>query len=156
MGIYESTANKPHKTEVTTDRAPIIINQPTNMEKTQRIPETIIDYSKNFLDLDSNTSKILSKKICRITIEINGAKVKGTGFFLAIPIDLEWFYCLMTNDHLISNESINNNNIIYITYEGFKTANIKLQKGKRYIESFKEKHLDITVIQILEDDNISK
>ena len=62
MGICESTANKPHKTEATTDRAPIIINQPTNMEKTQRIPETIIDYSKNFLDLDPNTSKILSKK----------------------------------------------------------------------------------------------
>ena len=156
MGICESTTNKPPKTEVTTDRAPIIINQPTNTEKTQRIPETIIDDLKPFIDLDPNTSKILSKKICRIIIEVNGKKIEGTGFFLAIPIDLEWFYCLMTNDHLISNESINNNNIIYITYEGYKSTSIKLQKGKRYIESFKEQHLDITVVQLLEDDNISK
>ena len=104
MGICESTTNKPPKTEVTTDRAPIIINQPINIEKTQRIPEAIIDDLKPFIDLDPKTSKILSKKICRITIEINGAKVKGTGFFLAIPIDLEWFYCLMTNNHLINND----------------------------------------------------
>ena len=81
MGICESTANKPHKTEVTTDRAPIIINQPINMEKTQRIPETIIDDLKPFIDLDPKTSKILSKKICRIIIEANGKKIEGTGFF---------------------------------------------------------------------------
>ena len=81
MGICQSTTNKPHKTEVTTNRAPITINQPTNMEKTQRIPETIIDDLKPFLDLDSNTSKILSKKICRIIIEANGKKLKELDFF---------------------------------------------------------------------------
>ena len=50
MGICQSTTNKPHKTEATTDRAPIIINQPTNMEKTKRIPECIIDDLKPFID----------------------------------------------------------------------------------------------------------
>ena len=51
--------------------------------------------------------------------------------FLSFRIDSESFYCLITNDHIINKESINDNNIIYITYEEYKTANIKLDKNKR-------------------------
>ena len=71
-------------------------------------------------------------------------------------IDLEIFYCLMTNDNIISDESINNSHIINITYEENKTVSIKLNKNKRYIKSFKDKDLDITVIEILNEDNISE
>ena len=159
MGICESTQNTPPKAEtnkISTEKEQIVITQPTNKQKTQRIPEAIINKLDTFIDLDPNTEKILSKKICRIVIESKGEKIEGTGFFLAFPIDLELFYCLMSNEHIISNESINNNNIIFITYEGYKTANIKLKKDKRYIKSYRDKNLDITVVQILEDDNISK
>ena len=137
-----------------TEKEQITINQPTNMKKTQRIPEAIINKLDTFIDLDPNTEKILSKKICRIVIETKKGRQIGTGLILAFPIDLEWFYCLITNDHIINNESINNNNIINISYE--KEVNIKLDKNKRYIKSYRDKNLDITVVQILEDDNISK
>ena len=46
---------------------------------------------------DPNISKKLSKEICRIVIETQKGKQIGTGFNLAFPIDLEWFFCLITN-----------------------------------------------------------
>ena len=127
------------------------INQ-TNL----RHNESIIDRSKPFLELDSDISKELSKKICRIVVEIPGGKNIGTGFILAFSINSELFYGLITNNHVIKDESINNNQIIYISYEEYKTASIKLDKNKRYIKSFIDKNLDITVVQILDEDNISK
>ena len=119
--------------------------------------ESIIDRSKPFTELEPDISKRLLKEICRINIEIReGLIIKGTGFILAFPIDLEFFYCLMSNNHVINNESIKNNQIIYITYEEFKSANIKLDKNKRYIKSFRDIELDITVVEILDEDNIDK
>ena len=119
--------------------------------------ESIIDHKKPFTELEPDISKRLLKEICRINIETReGLIIKGTGLILAFPIDLEFFYCLMTNDHVINNDSINENQIIYITYEEFKSANIKLDKNKRYIKSFIDKKLDITVVEILDEDNISK
>ena len=118
--------------------------------------ESILVPSKPFTELDPDISKELSKEICRIVIETQKGRQIGTGFILAFPIDLEWFYCLVTNDHVINNESIIENQIIYITYEEYKTASIKLDKNKRYIKSFIDKELDITVIEILDEDNINK
>ena len=118
--------------------------------------ESILDPSKPFTELDPDISKELSKEICRIVIETQKGRKIGTGFILAFPIDLEFFYCLVTNDHVINNESIIENQIIYITYEEYKTASIKLDKNKRYIKSFIDKELDITAVQILDEDNISK
>ena len=73
----------------------------------------------------------------KIVIETEKGRKNGTGFILAFPIDIEGFYCLITNDHIINDESINNNRIIYISYEEYKTASIKLDRNKRYIKSFK-------------------
>ena len=68
------------------------------------------------------------------------------------------FYCLISNEHVIKNDIIKNNNIIiYIFYDNeFKYANIKLGNKKRYIKSFIDIELDITVVEILDEDNISK
>ena len=118
--------------------------------------ESIITHSKPFIEIGQDISKRLSKQICRIIIETKNEKIIGTGFILAFSIDIEWFYCFVTNDHIINNESINKNVIIYIIYEEFKTVCIKLDKNKRYIKSFMDKGLDITVIEILDEDNINK
>ena len=54
-------------------------------------------------------------------------------------------------------QDIINNNIIEIYYDNeYKVANLKLDENKRYIKSSTEIGLDITVIEILEEDNISK
>ena len=132
-------------------------NYPNNIHETYlRHNESIIESSKPFIDLKQDISKRLSKEICSVVIDAKERKNTGTGFILAFPVDLEWFYCLVSNEHIISNDSINNNRVIYITYEEYKTASIKLDKNKRYIRSFIDKKLDITVVEILDEDNISK
>ena len=121
-----------------------------------RINECIQLSSQPFKELDPIDSEELSKVICKIVLDSQIQKIYGTGFFLEFQIDQEWFRCLVSCDHIIDNNSINNNNIIYIYYDKDKAANIKLDKNKRYIKSFIDQELDITVVEIIEDDNISK
>ena len=66
--------------------------------------ESILVPSKPFTELDPDISKELSKEICRIVIETERGRKIGTGFILSFPIDIEWFNCLITNDHIINNE----------------------------------------------------
>ena len=162
MGICESTPNTQNKTGVIqgivqNKQYEHTENHSVNMPKTNlRHVECEVDPLKPYTEFDHDTSKELSKEICKIIIETKEGKIKGTGFFLRFPIDLEWFSCLLTNDHIINNESINNNNIIYTYYEEFKAANIVLDRNKRYIKSFKDEKLDITVVEILDEDNMYK
>ena len=109
-------------------------NPPNNMSKANLLnDESILDPSKPFIELDQDIANKLSKEIFRIVIETQKRTKIGTGFILSFPIDLEDFYCLVTNDHVINNESINNNNnIINISYE--KEVNIKLDKIKDILE----------------------
>ena len=152
MGGKESKTKTLSKTEEN-----ITKNHSHNMNQTHlRQNECIQDPKKPFIELDQDTSNRLSKEICRIVVETKSGRNIGTGFILAFGIDLEYFYCLVTNDHVIGNESINNNQMVYITYEEYKTASIKLDRNKRYIKSFIDKKLDITVVEILDEDNISK
>ena len=133
MGICESKANTQSKTGVTQGIVQNMLHEHTenhsdNMPKTNlRHVECEVDPLKPYTNLDQDTSKRLSKEICKIIIETQEGKKTGTGFFLSIQIDLELFDCLITNDHIINNESINNN-IVNIS-----DANIKLDKNKRYI-----------------------
>jgi len=56
----------------------------------------------------------------------------------------------MSNEHVISEDMIQNKNTIYIYYDNeFKLSNIKLDEKERYIKSFKDMSLDITVVEIL-------
>ena len=68
--------------------------------------ESILDPSKPFIELEPDISKNSSKEIFRIVIETKKGSQIGTGFILSFSIDLEWFYCLITNDHVINNEYI--------------------------------------------------
>ena len=62
MEICEPISNASNKGEATKE----------NAEK---------EHKKTFIDLDPKTSKILSKKICRIIIETNEKKQKELDFF---------------------------------------------------------------------------
>ena len=138
----------------------IKINEPMKMteskNKNNKVKECIIETSSPFEKLDLHLSDV-SKSICKIRIEIKSEAIIGTGFLLKFYIDQELFYCLISNEHVIKKEIVeNNNNIIYILYDNELSANIKLGNKKRYIKSFIDNELDITVVEILDEDNISK
>ena len=101
--------------------------------------------------------KKLSKSICKIKIENESDSKYFTGFLLKFSIEQEIFYCLIFNKHDITNDIIQNNNIIYIYYDNEnKKTNIRLNKNERYIKSFIYIGLDITIVEILDIDNIPK
>ena len=147
MGICESKNNEKKK-EISAE-----IHTTENEYCNMRINQCIITRFKPFKDLEHEQSKEFSKVICIIVLD-NGKK--GTGFFLRFKIDQEWFNCLISNEHVIPEYYINNNNNIYIHYDDYKKANIKLDKNKRYIKSFTNQKLDISVVEILEKDNINR
>ena len=107
--------------------------------------------------LDPHISNV-SKSICKIKIRIGAEEGKlGTGFLLKCKIDQECFYCLMSNEHVMSKNIILNNSLIYIYYDSeFKVANLKLVEKERYIKNFRDIGLDITVVEILDKDGVSK
>ena len=134
-------------------------NKKTEIEnKNDRIKECIIQPSTPFEKIDPYLSNVL-KSICKITIVIElGTIIIGTGFLLKFYIDQEIFYFLISNEHVIKNDIILNNKIIiYISYDNeFKDANINLGNKKRYMKSFTDIELDITIVEIIDEDNISK
>ena len=57
----------------------------------------------------------------------------------------------------MSKNIILNNSLIYIYYDSeFKVANLKLVEKERYIKNFRDIGLDITVVEILDKDGVSK
>jgi len=110
-----------------------------------------------FKKIESYLSNI-SKSILKIEIDTRSGKIIGAGFLLKFYIGQELFYCLISNEHVIKDDIIKNNSIINIIYydNESKKGNIKLKNKKRYIKSFIDIGLDITVIEILDEDNISK
>ena len=123
--------------------------------KNNRINECFIQTS-SFEKMEANISVTL-KSVCKIKIETALGTKYGTGFLFKFWIEQECFYCLITNEHVISNDIISNNNIIYIHYDSeYKVINIQLNKNERYIKTFIDIGLDITVVEILDKDNISK
>ena len=134
---------------------PIEINKAKNIN--DRVEECIILASSPFEKIGPDL-KDISKSICKIKIKTIIGTIIGTGFLLKFNIDQEMHYYLISNEHVIKNDIIqNNNNIIYISYDNEdKYAYINLGSKKRYIKSFIDINLDIIVIEILDEDNISK
>ena len=93
------------------------------------------------------------KSLCKIKIEIQSETILKFGFLFKFWIEQENFYCLIFNGHPIKNEIINNNKISIYFNNNLK---IKPDYKKRYIKCFKDIGLDITVIEIIDEDNISK
>ena len=129
MGIYESKNNNINKendqtNEIIKKNELIKINEIN--KKNNRIKECIIEESK-FEPIDSYITNV-SKSICKLKIKNGIQNILGTGFLLKFYIDQECFYCLISNEHVITQNIINNNNnIIYIYYDSeYKVANIKL------------------------------
>ena len=96
--------------------------------------------------------------ICRATVKIqlkNGGI--SSGFFLKFERNEKMFHCIMTNQHVIKSDMIEKGDeIITVKYENEKKQfNIKLDTKERIIKEFNtELKIDVTIIEIIEKDNI--
>ena len=90
----------------------------------------------------------MKKCVCKIHL---GPK-KGTGFFIKIPYKNQLLNALMTNNHVLGENEIQDGNSITISMNNEEIIkNIKIDsKRKRYTNEI----LDITIIELLERDNI--
>ena len=58
----------------------------------------------------------VAKSVCKIRIDTNNGFFGGSGFFLKFLINGNFFYWLVTNEHVITKEMINNKNIIQFKF----------------------------------------
>ena len=86
------------------------------------------------------------KSICEI-IKDNGY---GSGFFTKIKYEGNEIFCLFTNNHVIDEEMLLNNENIEIKINN-KIYNISLKLKRR---KWTDKDIDFTCIEIIEEDNI--
>ena len=120
---------------------------------------------KNEIFIQKNELFPMNKvyKACKSTIQIKYQKenkvFNSSGFFIKFQKNKKPFYCIMTNEHSIKNDMIINEELIIILYENkTKELEIKLNEKERLIKTFKDFEdfsLDITIIQIIEKDNIA-
>ena len=94
-----------------------------------------------------------SKSICKISTSY---KI-SSGFFIKFFKQDKDFFCLMTNEHVITKEMIEKRQIINLFYDNEKIVKeIVLNPNERFIKEFRDIGIDATVIEILPDDNIDK
>ena len=101
----------------------------------------------------------LYNSIARISISLTEKeKMDGTGFFIELNLKNTKRYFLMTCHHIIPEKIINEEKIINLHYRELnkeKNLEIKLHRDKRLIKCFEEP-FDVTMIEILDEDNIKK
>ena len=129
-----------------------------------RINQVIINKEKeeknnpeegDFIEINRYLTQI-SKSICKLQISLPNNKYRiGTGFLLKFDIETKLFFCLMTNYHVINKEIIESKKALFIQFDfENERKNIILDKKQRIIQYFE--NLDITVIEILDIDNINE
>ena len=101
-----------------------------------------------------NTLNKMSKSICKIICQKDNKEWTGTGYFMSIKFENNAIInCFLTNDHVLDHRNINSITIkLLLGDNNEKTFNIR---KKRYIKYFK-KPIDITMIEILNDDEFIK
>ena len=107
----------------------------------------------NYSEMNNpNKNDIKSKATVKIQLS-NGI---GTGFFIKLERNKKPFYCLMTNQHVITPEMIQNKEIISIfDNEERLRGQIKLNQKERIIICFLELlKIDATLVEIIPKDNI--
>ena len=92
------------------------------------------------------------RSICKILIK---GKI-ASGFLIKLFKNDEPLYCLMTNEHVLTSEMIENQEEIEIYYDNQRKRNkIKLNKEKRFIRDYKFLNIDAIIVEILIKDDIN-
>ena len=97
------------------------------------------------------------KSVCKIDTN----KGNATGFLLKLNNENNVnFFCLMTNEHVITKEMIGNKEKITIFFgkKQLEQLEIKLNKDDRIIKEYKNSDLDldITIVEIIKKDKINE
>ena len=93
-------------------------------------------------------------KVARSVCMIISPFKSGSGFLIKFFKGKKDFYCLMTNEHVVTKKMIENKNKIDIYYDNEeKYREIFLDSEKRFIKDFKDFTIDATVIEILPKDD---
>ena len=94
-----------------------------------------------------------TKSLCKIFV---GNQV-SSGFLIKLFKGDEDFFCLMTNERVITKDIIKNKEKIKFYYDNeSKSKEIYLDNEERFIKEFTTNNLDITVIDIFSKDKIKK
>ena len=110
--------------------------------------------SKTIKEKELNIPKTIIDKLSDTIVRIELNKKISTGFFMKINKNHNF---LLTSAHLISQNNIDSKITIKIFYEKDKKElekELKLDCNKRFIKSFEDKGLDVTLIEIIPEDNI--
>ena len=119
----------------------------------ERVNESKIMGSE-YEEIDPYFSKV-SKSICKIFISTQNGTQYGSGVFLKFSIEDLNLFCLITNEHIITESLIEQNATINVFYDNeFENIEIELNKKERYIKTFTDIKIDATVVQILPKDNV--
>ena len=121
--------------------------------KEGNIKNEVIISPGGFHSLDESIIRA-SKSVCKIIIP---PKEMSSGFLIQLFKDEKEFYCLMTNEHVITKEMIDQKIKIDIYYDSqSKFRKIKLNPNERLIKDFKDIQMDVIIIEIISKDDIPK
>ena len=94
------------------------------------------------------------KSLCKV---ITPNKEIASGFLIKFFKDQQDFFCLMTNEHVITKELIEKKETITFYYDSeSKNREIQLNPEERFIKEFTDMKIDATVVEILPKDDIPK
>ena len=97
-------------------------------------------------------------KLVQTICKIETFESYASGFLIKFSTENKPFYCLMTNEHVITKVMIKNQSKIKFCYNNKKNPREIYLKNNRIIKEFtsevEDKNIDATIIQILPEDNI--
>ena len=110
-----------------------------------------VSKSKRILEINN----VLETWKSTVKIELTDGG-KASGFFIKYQREKKPFYCLMTNEHVISPEMTDNGEEILIKFENEKKdLKMELNQKERIIVCLKDMlNIDLTIIEIIPKDNI--
>ena len=112
--------------------------------------ETNTNLNNGIINIPELEEKIYGVNVSVIRLNIGDGDI-GSGFLCKIYINNEPMPVLITCYHIISDEYIKNNSIIYFTDRNNSEKNVDL-KIKRII--YQNEDLDVTIIEIKEEDHL--
>ena len=95
----------------------------------------------------------LTEEVKKSVFKITYGNKAGTGFLIKLNINKEELNCLMTNEHIVTKDMIQLNNIIDINNDYHKNG-IKITLDKKERNIIYNEEMDVTIIEIKIKDNL--